>query len=145
MNQKEKHFSRFVVFAIIAFLFSGNIYAQLSGTWVLHSSYTNPDGTTGTGSSELILVQNGTEIVADNVATSHNNTVGRNYGGIIEATPGSDTIAHPYRLIKLTRVDVGGGNYVGIMVGIISKDENKITGYGVDVNGVLATITMTRR
>lgn len=145
MNKKVNIFIIFAVLASVICSQYGVAYAELSGKWVYVSNYTNPDGSTGTGVSEVTVFQNGTEFVADNVATTWYNRQGRLYGKIIDTNPGTDTLAHTRRLIQFTRVDIDGGNYVGVRIGFVSEGDDKITGYFIDVNGVEGTFVMTKQ
>lgn len=146
MKSMKLRFMKFFVVMAGILLWSNYAFADLTGTWDMAGSYTRSDGSTGTGSNVVTMFQNGSEITADNLATSNNNRVGRIYGKIIATNPGYDTIANPKRLIEFTRTDISVGcNYVAIWIGFISDSDNYIEGQFIDVNGVKGTFTMTKR
>lgn len=146
MRNTKQNLTIFFIFLAGILLFANCALADLTGTWDMVGSYTRPDGTTGTGSNLVTVFHNGSEITADNLATSNNNRVGRIYGKIISTNPGFDTIPNPKRLIQFTRTDITAGcNYVAIWVGFVSDSDNYIEGQFIDVNGVIGTYTMTKR
>lgn len=146
LNTKRNVFAVYMIMLIaLCFLCHDKAYADITGVWDMTSSYTDTNGSAGKSTEELTFFQNGTEIIADSVATSSKNRAGRHYGKIIDINPGIDTIAKPIRMIQFTRVDIGRGNYVAVSIGFISGDDKRISGYFIDVNGIKGTFVMIKR
>ena len=123
----------------------GAAYADLTGVWEMRADWVRPDRTVGSSITEFTLYQNGTEVIGESVATSNKDIVGHTFGRIINTVPGTETIKNPHHMIRLTRVDIGTGNYKALYIGFISEDARSIQGYFVDVNGVHGTIVMAKR
>ncbi len=121
MKTKKMSLVCLQVFVLTLFLLCGNAFADLTGVWNATGDYTRPDGSTDSGTSILDLFQSGSEITGDSITTSTNNIHGRLSGTIILPNTGSNVIASPYRLIRLTRVDTDGGNYTQAPFEDISK------------------------
>jgi hypothetical protein len=128
---------------LLTLLLPGWAMADLTGVWEVTSSYTWPNGVKGSSTGIVDMIQTENKLTAIQRMTSENDRIGEKTGYYFPAATGNGVISEPYNLVQLVRKDPGT-QYMALSIGIVSRDNQFIQGYFVDINGAEGTFTMKR-